>query len=140
MYYLILLVAGLLQGGMNSLNAQLGEHVSLFGVTFFVHFIALVLLLFYLLAVKKEKLKFSGAPWYIYLVGVMGIGIVASSSWVTMHIGAGTLMAISTLGQLISSEFIDALGLFGMEKVLPDRRQIPGFLLVAAGVALVIIF
>lgn len=140
MYYLILLVAGLLQGGMNSLNAQLGEHFSLFGVTFFVHFIALVLLLFYLLAVKKEKLKFSGAPWYIYLVGVMGIGIVASSSWVTMHIGAGTLMAISTLGQLISSEFIDALGLFGMKKVLPDRRQIPGFLLVAAGVALVIIF
>lgn len=140
MYYLILLVAGLLQGGMNSLNAQLGEHFSLFGVTFFVHFIALVLLLFYLLAVKKEKLKFSGAPWYIYLVGVMGIGIVASSSWVTMHIGAGTLMAISTLGQLISSEFIDALGLFGMEKVLPDRRQIPGFLIVAAGVVLVIIF
>ena len=140
MYYLILLVAGLLQGGMNSLNAQLGEHFSLFGVTFFVHFIALVLLLFYLLAVKKEKLKFSGAPWYIYLVGVMGIGIVASSSWVTMHIGAGTLMAISTLGQLISSEFIDALGLFGMEKVLPDKRQIPGFLIVAAGVALVIIF
>ena len=140
MYYLILLIAGLLQGAMNSLNAQLGEHFSLFGVTFFVHSIALVILLFYLLVVKKEKLKFKGAPWYIYLVGVMGIGIVASSSWVTMHIGAGSLMAISTLGQLLSSEIIDALGLFGMEKVLPDRRQIPGFLLVAAGVALVIIF
>ena len=140
MYYLILLIAGLLQGAMNSLNAQLGEHFSLFGVTFFVHSIALIILLFYLLVVKKEKLKFKGAPWYIYLVGVMGIGIVASSSWVTMHIGAGSLMAISTLGQLLSSEIIDALGLFGMEKVLPDRRQIPGFLLVAAGVALVIIF
>ena len=140
MYYIILLIAGILQGAMNSLNAQLGEHFSLFGVTFFVHFIALVILLFYLLAIKKEKLRFSGVPWYIYLVGVMGIGIVASSSWVTMHIGAGTLMAISTLGQLLSSEFIDALGLFGMEKVLPDRRQIPGFLIVAAGVALVIIF
>ncbi|MBQ7724181.1 MAG: DMT family transporter [Lachnospiraceae bacterium] len=140
MYYIILLIAGILQGAMNSLNAQLGEHFSLFGVTFFVHSIALVILLFYLLAIKKEKLRFSGVPWYIYLVGVMGIGIVASSSWVTMHIGAGTLMAISTLGQLLSSEFIDALGLFGMEKVLPDRRQIPGFLIVAAGVALVIIF
>ena len=140
MYYIILLIAGILQGAMNSLNAQLGEHFSLFGVTFFVHSIALVILLFYLLAIKKEKLRFSGVPWYIYLVGVMGIGIVASSSWVTMHIGAGTLMAISTLGQLLSSEFIDALGLFGMEKVLPDRRQIPGFLIVTAGVALVIIF
>ncbi len=140
MYYSILLIAGLLQGVMLSLNAQLGNHYSLFGVSFFVHVIALVLLLFYLLVIKKEKLKFSGAPWYIYLVGLMGIGVVASSSWATIHVGAGTVMAISTLGQLISSEVIDAFGLFGLKKTLPNIRQLPGFILVAAGVALVIIF
>ena len=140
MYYFFLLFAGVLQGVMLSLNAQLGIHYSMFGVTFFVHAIALVLLLFYLLAIKREKLTFSGAPWYIYLVGFMGIGVVASSSWATMHAGAGTVMAISTLGQLISSEFIDAFGLFGMNKTLPQLKQLPGFLLVAAGVALVIIF
>ena len=140
MYYSILFLAGLLQGVMLSLNAQLGNHYSLFGVSFFVHVIALVLLLFYLLVIKKEKLTFTGAPWYIYLVGLMGIGVVASSSWATIHVGAGTVMAISTLGQLISSEVIDAFGLFGLKKTLPNIRQLPGFLLVAAGVALVIIF
>ncbi len=140
MYYAILLFAGLLQGVMLSLNAQLGNHYSMFGVTFFVHAIALVILLVHLLLIKREKLRFSGAPWYIYLVGLMGIGVVASSSWATMHIGAGTAIAISTLGQLISSEVVDAFGLFGMKKVLPTKRQLPGFLVVAAGVALVIIF
>ena len=140
MYYFFLILAGTLQGVMLSLNAQLGKHHSMFGVTFFVHSIALVILLFYLLVIKREKLKFSGAPWYIYLVGVMGIGVVASSSFATMHIGAGTATAISTLGQLISSALIDALGLFGMSRVFPNRHQLPGYLLVAAGVALVIIF
>ena len=140
MYYLFLLIAGLLQGTMNSLNAQLGEHYSIFGVTFFVHAIALVLLLIYLLAIKRERLIFRGAPWYIFIVGVMGIAIVASSSWVTMHIGAGTLMAVSTVGQLISSEVIDYFGFFGMPRVRPGLRQLPGFLIIAAGIVLVIIY
>lgn len=140
MYYAFLIFAGMLQGLMLSLNAQLGYHFSMMGVTFFVHAIALVILLFHLLVIKREKLRFTGAPWYIYLVGFMGIGVVASSSYATLHTGAGTAMAISTLGQLISSEVIDAFGLFGMKKVLPDIKQLPGFLFVAAGVALVIIF
>ena len=140
MYYIILLTAGLLQGLMNSLNAQLGFHFSIFGVTFFVHAIALVLLLFYILAVQKDKLKLKGAPWYVYLVGVLGICIVGSSSFVTMHIGAGTMMAISTVGQLIASEIIDIFGLFGMKKTLPSREQIPGFAVTAVGVILVILF
>ena len=45
LYYLLLLAAGALQGVMVSLNAQMGNYFSLFGICFFVHGIALVLLL-----------------------------------------------------------------------------------------------
>ena len=45
-FYAGLLIAGLLQGVMISLNGQLGKYYSLFGITLFVHGIALVLLLF----------------------------------------------------------------------------------------------
>lgn len=138
-YFGLLLSAGILQGIMVSLNAQLGNHFSMFGVCFFVHGIALVLLLTYLLLIKKQKLRFSGAPWYVYLVGVMGIAIVASSSWCTLHVGAGTVLAVSTAGQLISSELIDEFGLFGMPVQKSSKTQIPGYLLVAAGVALVVL-
>lgn len=137
-YCLWLLLAGILQGVMVSLNGQLGSYYSLFGLCFFVHGIALVILLVDLLLIRRQKLHFSGAPWYVYLVGAMGIAIVASSSWCTLHIGAAAMLAVSTAGQLISSGLIDQFGLFGMPKVRFRVRQLPAYILVAAGVALVV--
>ena len=138
LYYLLLLAAGALQGVMVSLNAQLGKYYSLFAICFFVHGIALILLLAFLLA-KKTDLRFQGAPWYVYLVGVLGIAIVASSSWCTLRVGASVMLAISTAGQIISSQLIDQVGLFGMPVQKFQARQLPGYLLVAAGVALVVL-
>ena len=130
LYLGFLLLAGILQGVMVSLNAQMGNYFSLFGICFFVHGIALVLLLGYLL-VKRQPLRFSGAPWYVYLVGAMGIGIVATSSWCTLHVGASAFMALSTL--------IDRFGLFGMPVTRIRRRQLPGYALVLLGVILVVL-
>lgn len=117
---------------MVSLNGQMGNYFSLFGICFFVHAIALVLLLAYLLA-KRQTLRFAGAPWYVYLVGVMGIAIVASSSWCTLHVGASAFMALSTAGQLVSSALIDRFGLFGMPVTRIRKRQLPGVRAGAAG-------
>ena len=130
--YSFLLLAGILQGVMISLNAQLGNHFSLFGVCFFVHGIAMILLLGYLL-IKRQPLRVSGA------VGLMGIGIVASSSWCTLHVGASVFMALSTAGQLASSALIDRFGLFGMPVTRIRKKQLPGYLLVLLGVVLVIL-
>ena len=138
LYYLLLLLAGALQGVMVSLNGQLGKYYSPFAICFFVHGIALILLLGYLLA-KREKLDFRGAPWYVYIVGAMGIAIVASSSWCTLKVGASVMLALSTAGQLVSSQLIDQFGLFGMPVQKFQARQLPGYLLVAAGVALVVL-
>ena len=138
LYYGLLLLAGVLQGVMVSLNAQMGNYFGLFGVCFFVHGIALVLLLGQL-ALQKQRLHFRGAPWYVYLVGAMGIAIVASSSWCTLHVGATAFMALSTAGQLVSSALIDRYGLFGMPAVRINKKQLPGYLLVAAGVLLVVL-
>ena len=104
LYYLLLLLAGALQGVMVSLNGQLGNYYSPFAICFFVHGIALILLLAYLLA-KKTPLGFKGAPWYVYLVGALGI---------------------------------DQFGFFGMPLQKFNVKQIPGYVLLAAGVALVV--
>ena len=138
LYLGFLLLAGILQGVMVSLNAQMGNYFSLFGICFFVHGIAFVLLLGYLL-VKRQPLRCSGAPWYVYLVGAMGIGIVATSSWCTLHVGASAFMALSTAGQLVSSALIDRFGLFGMPVTRIRRRQLPGYALVLLGVILVVL-
>ena len=95
-------------------------------------------MLAFLLA-KKTDLRFRGAPWYVYLVGVLGIAIVASSSWCTLRVGASVMLAISTAGQIISSQLIDQFGLFGMPVQKFRAKQLPGYVLLAAGVALVVL-
>lgn len=136
-YCLLLLLAGVLQGIMVSLNGQLGNYYSMFGICAFVHGIAMVLLLVYLLC-KRQRIRFAGAPWYVYLVGAMGIAMVSTSSWCTLEIGATAVLAIATAGELISSSLIDQLGLFGMPKRRFHVKQLPAYLLVVAGVALVV--
>ena len=100
--------------------------------------IALILLFGYLLA-RRTRLDFRGAPWYVYFVGIFGIAIVASSSWCTLKVGASVMLAISTAGQILSSQLIDQFGLFGMPVQKFRAKQLPGYVLLAAGVALVVL-
>lgn len=138
MYILFLVLAGILQGCMTSLNAQLGNYYSMFGICFFVHIIAAVILLVYIKGKEKKKIAFAGAPWYVYLVGFMGIGMVASSSWVTLRIGATAMMSLSVIGQMVSSAMVDHFGWFGVEKQKFTWRELPCYLLVLAGILCVV--
>ncbi len=142
MITLTLLIAGLLQGVMISLNGPLGDHYSPFGVSFFVHGIALVLLLAYLLVLRitrGQKIHFRGAPWYVYLIGGLGLSIVALTSMTVGRIGATAMLALSTAGDLIGARIIDSLGLFGMKKTPFAWRQLPGYALIVLGVVLVVL-
>lgn len=138
MYILFLILAGILQGCMTSLNAQLGNYYSMFGICFFVHIIAAVILLVYIKGKEKKKIAFEGAPWYVYLVGFMGIGMVASSSWVTLRIGATAMMSLSVIGQMVSSAMVDHFGWFGVEKQKFTWKELPCYLLVLAGILCVV--
>ena len=107
-YFLFLILSGLLQGMMISLNGQLGNYYSMFGISFFVHGIAAVLLILYLKCKEKKKIRFRGVPAYVYLVGFM-----------------------------ISSAVVDHYGWFGIEKQKFNWKELPAYLLVLAGVWLV---
>lgn len=138
MYITFLVLAGILQGCMTSLNAQLGNYYSLFGICFFVHIIAMVLLILYIKGKERKKFSFGGAPWYVYLVGFMGVGMVASSSWVTLRIGATAMMSLSVIGQMVSSAMVDHFGWFGVEKQRFTMKQLPCYGLVLLGILCVV--
>ncbi len=136
-YVMFLLLSGILQGLMLSLNGQLGNYYSMFGISFFVHSIAMVLLILYIKCKEKKKIRLTGFPKYIYLVGFMGIGMVTSSSWCTLAIGATAMTALSVVGQMVSSALVDHYGWFGMEVEKFDWRELPAYILVLFGVWLV---
>lgn len=136
-YLLFLLLAGMLQGMMISLNGQLGNYYSMFGICFFVHGIAAMLLILYIKLKERKKIHLRGVPSYVYLVGLMGIGIVASSSWCTLAIGAAAMTGLSVIGRMVSSAIVDQYGLFGVKKQRFSWKELPAYLLVLAGVWLV---
>ena len=65
------------------------------------------------------------------------IGMVTSSSWCTLAIGATAMTGLSVIGQMISSAVVDHHGWFGIEKQKFNWKELPAYLLVLAGVWLV---
>lgn len=139
MYQFFLLLAGILQGLMTSFNGQLAHYFSVIEVSFFVHLTGVLLLLLYVVLIEKRRPSFHGAPRYVYIVGFLGIGMVALGSYCTAHIGAATLLSVSIAGQMVTSTLIDHFGWFHTKRIPIHRGKLPGFLLTAAGVVLILI-
>ena len=135
---ILLFISGLLNSMMVSFNGQLGNFHSLFAVTFFVHFFAAIILFIYIPLIQHKKITFRGVPPYVYTVGFLGVTIVAASSWVTKSIGATAVLSLSVIGQMVFSALFDHYGLFGVKKIPFTKNQIPAYILVLAGIMLII--
>ena len=139
LYSLMLIGSGLFLGCMISLNGQLGGYYSVFSTAFFVHAIALVALLFFVVVIKKQKISFAGVPKYVYLSGILGVYMVTSNSFVVLKIGATALLGISIMGKMFSSALVDHFGWFGAEKIPFKIRELPCYALVLTGVMIVVL-
>lgn len=133
-----LFLSGIFNSIMVSFNGQLGLYHSLFVVTFFVHIIAAIILFIYIPAVQHRKITFMGVPPYVYTVGLLGVTIVAASSWCTRTIGATAVLSLSVTGQMVCSAIFDHYGFFGVKKIKFKKDQIPAYILVIIGIMLVI--
>jgi len=121
-----------------SLNGQLSNYFNVFEVSFFVHLTGVIMVSLYAFLIEKRRPKFGGAPKYVYLVGFLGITVVASGSFCSAHIGAAASLAISVVGQMIMSACIDHFGWFHMPRSPFHLKRLPAFILTGAGVLLIV--
>ena len=136
MYSFLVLLAGILQSAMMSFNGLLAESVSLWGVSFIVHFSGGLLLVLYILLVVREKITLRGMPWSLYSAGFFGVLLVSVSSWCVGILGAAVTTCLSVAGQLFISAVIDHYGLFHVPRVPFSIKRIPCFLMILAGIIL----
>ena len=136
MYSFLVLLAGILQSAMMRFNGLLAESVSLWGVSFIVHFSGGLLLVLYILLVVREKITLRGMPWYLYSAGFFGVLLVSVSSWCVGILGAAVTTCLSVAGQLFISAVIDHYGLFHVPRVPFSIKRIPCFLMILAGIIL----
>lgn len=139
LYILFLLLAGILQGLMVSLNGQLYAYFDPFVIVFLVHFIPTIILLIYLKCICHQTIFVKTAmPKYVFLVGFIGVYMVASSSYCTAHIGAVATSCLITAGNMAGSTLIDHFGFFGVSKKKVSLSQAPCYLLVLLGIILIV--
>ena len=74
-------------------------------------------------------------PW-LWLNAVMGAVVVASITFAAPRIGTFATIGLLIAGQLAMGVAIDAMGLFGLERIPLSWARLAGIVLLAAGAAL----
>jgi transporter family-2 protein len=84
--------------------------------------------------------RVGGAPWWVWVGGLLGAFYVLGSIVTAPRLGAATLVAAILAGQAVASLLVDHFGWVGFEENPITPGRVAGIGLVAAGVALVRVF
>jgi transporter family-2 protein len=76
-------------------------------------------------------------PW-LWLNGVMGAIVVTTITYTAPRIGTFATIGLLIAGQLAMGVVIDALGLFGLERIPVGWERVVGLVLLAGGAVLVL--
>lgn len=122
MYIMALLaaaVSGIAMAIQGSLNTDLGKSIGLLAGTFVVQIIGTVFA-FLLLILGLDKSHWNmldTVPWYSFLGGVIGVGIVYGVVYSISKVGAAAATTAIIVGQISMAAIVDHFGLFGLEKI-----------------------
>jgi transporter family-2 protein len=84
--------------------------------------------------------RISGAPWWVWIGGLLGAFYVLGSIVAAPKLGAATLVAVILAGQAVASLLVDHFGWVGFQENPVTPGRIAGIVLVGLGVALVRVF
>ena len=140
-YVLFGLAAGAMlpfQAGINAVLAgYVGSPIRAALVSFAVGTLALVVVTLAVARGWGGSQSVAGAPWWVWVGGLLGAFYVAGSIVVAPKLGAVTLVAVLLAGQALASVLVDHFGWVGFDEQPISVGRALGIALVAAGVALV---
>ena len=144
-YLLMLLVFsfGLLQpfqAGVNSrMGAVLGDRFQAGFINGFVNTMLFILVLLFLWRGFPSLSLLKGAPWWAYLGGVIGAGVVLVQLTAAPVLGAGLLVAFFVAGQVSGSLLVDTWGLVGYPVRSTSMLRLFALGLIVVGVVLALL-
>ena len=147
MKYLLMLLVFLFgalqpfQAGVNSrMGAVLGDRFQAGFVNGFVNTTLLVLVLLFLWRGLPAPSLLKQAPWWAFLGGAIGAGVVLVQLSAAPMLGAGLLVAFFVAGQVSGSLVADTWGLVGypVRTASPTRILALGLIVVGVVLALVV--
>lgn len=109
-------------------------------VSFVVGTIALLVLAALVFRPYPSAHRLGGAPWWVWIGGLLGAFYVVGSIVTAPRLGAATLIALVAAGQTVASLLVDQFGWVGFAERHVTPGRVAGMLLVLAGVTLVRVF
>jgi transporter family-2 protein len=144
LYLLFAFVAGAMIPFQAGINAQLAHWIEspvrAALVSFVVGTIALLILSLAIWKPLPTGGRVAGAPWWVWIGGLLGAFYVAGSVVTAPRLGASVLIAAVIAGQSVASLLVDHYGWVGFREHHISAGRVAGMALVLAGVALVRIF
>ena len=119
-------------------NGQLSAFYGSYSGTVLIHLVGLLTVLLIALFNHKTWPERRGAPWWMYLGGVVGVGTVVFITSAYGGISMSAITALGLLGQSVTSIFADQYGLFGSDKTPFFPGRCWAVLMVILGVAMMI--
>lgn len=140
--FLLAALAGSTMAVQGTLNAALSKVVGLLEATAIVMLIGLLTALaaLYALGLGKGNIaRFTQAPWYTFLGGVLIVLITYGVAASIPRIGAANATTAIITAQVATAVLIDHLGLFGMKAIPFSWWKLLGLGLLAAGTRIMLI-
>lgn len=120
-------------------NSALGKVIGLLESTFAVHLLGVVTAGALMLALGNGSFsKAGGAPWFAWLGGPIGVGIIFGVAFSIPKLGVGVATTAIIAAQLLAAYVIDYFGWFGMEKLPFNLYKLGGMILIVAGAKLLL--
>ena len=128
--------SGVLMAVQGSFNSVLSKSTGILEATFIVHLVGAVgsFLLLFLFKIGQGNLAaWSFAPWYTWLGGLIGVGIVYLVASSIPSVGVANATTAIIVGQVAAAVLIDHFGGFGLQRIPFSANQLIGVVLLAVG-------
>ena len=144
MKIILLFLVGTAAGALITLqsvfNAGLGKRTGNLGSILLITIVSIILVtVLIFMFPKTASLRALPGPgeWYLYLGGLLGLGILAAPIFLVPQIGATSTLTAVVVGQLLLALFIDHFGLFGTPKIEINPARFIGLALLILGAYLI---
>lgn len=139
-FFGLAILAGAMIAIQSVLNAALGGRTGHLGSVLILTLVSVsvLLILIRLFPGTADLRQLPGlSQWYLYLGGILGIGILAAPIFLIPRIGATATLTGLVVGQLLLAVLIDHFGAFNVQRVEIDLTRLFGVILLALGAYLI---
>lgn len=136
MNYIFSLIAGALLAFMVSSNGLVGVAAGIYTSSVIIHLLGLIGVILVLIFTKAKFKNLRALPIWMYTAGLIGILTVLFNNITFTKLGVSLTVALSLVGQSITSLIIDQYGLLGLPVNRFNKKKIVGFVIILFGIVL----